>query len=737
MNSKDRKNKHTVTAAAIFSRMLYGALLALLCFVMAPEKTADAATTAVTEQVSGTTGQAIVTTSPCGKNATWYFDEASETLHIQGTGAIERSMDWISLNITNIEIASGITSITGSTFTGITTLTTATLPEGLLSIKNYAFSGCTNLHTINIPSTVTSMGNYCFNSCSNLKNIQLPKGLKSLGYSAFSYCSALKNINLPSSIDTIPSICFYRCRKLSKMTIPSHIRTIDNAAFAYSGLTSITIPKSVTRVDYSAFQHCNKLQRVRFYSDVVPSECFYGCTILNDVKFSTSTRRFGSYAFAHTGIENFTIPKNVNSIGYGCFAYCSDLRTLKLSKGMSSLPSYFIMDCKKLKSITIPSSIKTLQRRCFTQSCIRKLTIPASVTRISRYALDFSGQLRTVNFKASVKKIPDHCFSNCYKLRSVTISGKAEKIGEFAFSRCYGLKKFPVCPGVRSLDFKSFMESGLQEVKLSDSITTVDYWAFKGCEKLKTVTIGKNVRTLRRNAFSGCSKLTNFIVSPSNTHFATDNGALFDHARHTLIICPMGKKGTYTLPSSTQKIGVSAFNGCTRLTQIASASSYFSTENGVLYSRDKRTLIACPAGKTGSLTVPSHVRIIGTYAFANSSLKKIKLPASLEKIEYCAFQFCSNLRSITIPGTVKEISNAAFWKCTSLFSVYLKTGTKTIGRNAFYGCSHLHKFKVSPTVTNIHSTAFARTSYRLIFYCKKSSYAMTYAYKHGISYRII
>ena len=97
--------------------------------------------------------------------------------------------------------------------------------------------------------------------------------------------------------------------------------------------------------------------------------------------------------------------------------------------------------------------------------------------------------------------------------------------------------------------------------------------------------------------------------------------------------------------------------------------------DGVLFSKDGKTLLAYPNGRTDEhYDVPAGVEHIVRNAFGTNYLKTISLPIGLKTIADAAFAGCGRLQSIAVPLTVTEIGKDAFWCCVSLELVSLPDG---------------------------------------------------------------
>ena len=188
----------------------------------------------------------------------------------------------------------------------------------------------------------------------------------------------------------------------------------------------------------------------------------------------------------------------------------------------------------------------------------------------------------------------------------------------------------------------------------SGKVTAIDDEAFYNCVGITSLTVPEGVKTIGKKAFYNCSSMTDI-----------------------------------SLPASVRSIGELSFEGCVKLQNIsvASGSSNYASEGGVLLSGDKTQLLRYPSGKTAtSYTVPSSVTAIGANAFAHcTSLVKITLPTGLKQIGDSAFYGDSGITSITIPSLVGSIGSGAFRSTTGMKTLTLEAKAPKIGANAFTG----------------------------------------------------
>ncbi|MGP8199004.1 MAG: leucine-rich repeat domain-containing protein [Limisphaerales bacterium] len=127
----------------------------------------------------------------------------------------------------------------------------------------------------------------------------------------------------------------------------------------------------------------------------------------------------------------------------------------------------------------------------------------------------------------------------------------------------------------------------------------------------------------------------------------------------------------------------------------------------MLFDQSQATLIRCPGGLGGSYTIPASVTSIAQDAFEHcGGLTSVTIPASVTNIGDWAFFICGSLTSVTIPASVTSIGDWAFYNCGSLTSVTILYGVTSIGAGAFDLCTSLYSVAIPESVTNIGSSVF-------------------------------
>lgn len=277
-----------------------------------------------------------------------------------------------------------------------------------------------------------------------------------------------------------------------------------------------------------------------------------------------------------------------------------------------------------------------------------------TVTGIRNDAFDESPHLTAVTVPDTVTTIGYRAFENCASLASVTIPNSVTNIdygvNHGVFQRCPSLTNITVAAGNpkyassggvlfnQNLTTLLACPNGLPGAyTIPDGVATIVDEAFRFCSALTSVTIPTSVAMIGTDAFEGCTALTNFTVAADNPAYASSGGVLFNHGLTTLLTCPVGFSGAYTIPSGVITIADYAFYNRTALTAV---------------------------------TLPDTVTTIGEQAFGDcTALTSVTIPNGVTTISFGVFNGCTALPSTIIPGSVRSLEPYTFGNCTSLASV--------------------------------------------------------------------
>ena len=224
----------------------------------------------------------------------------------------------------------------------------------------------------------------------------------------------------------------------------------------------------------------------------------------------------------------------------------------------------------RVKSVVIADGVTSIGEYAFFYcESLTSVTIPDSVTSIGKYAFFCCTSLASVTIPDSVTSIGRFAFSNCTSLTSVTIPDSVTIIGEYAFYYCKSLTSMTIPDSVTSISSSTFAScTSLTSVTIPNSVTSIGEYAFYDCKSLTSVTIPGSVTSIGLYAFASCTSLTGIWVAEGNSHYANDaSGVLFNKDKTTLVQCP-GAFAAYTIPDSVTSIGDNTFDHCTSLTSV-------------------------------------------------------------------------------------------------------------------------------------------------------------------------
>jgi hypothetical protein len=275
--------------------------------------------------------------------------------------------------------------------------------------------------------------------------------------------------------------------------------------------------------------------------------------------------------------------------------------------------------------------------------------------RLKANKLTISGAGKMMNGES----ISDYPWIYNGKIAAIVIGDSVTSIGDMAFVGIDSLRTVVVGNGVTHIGTSAFSRcNSLTSITLGNSVAVIGDMAFEYSVKLRTVNIPDNVRSIGDDAFDDCKNLATIDVAPGNANYSSEDGILFNKDKTVLIRYPEGKQGeSYVIPESVTSVGRGAFSCCRKLISVA---------------------------------IPDGVKSIGYMAFFGcESLTSIAIPSGVDSIAAGLFSLCSALASVSIPASVTIIGGGAFDECAALKSVVIPAKVKTIGPKAFWECKKL------------------------------------------------
>jgi len=303
--------------------------------------------------------------------------------------------------------------------------------------------------------------------------------------------------------------------------------------------------------------------------------------------------------------------------------------------------------------------------------------------------------------------------------RAVTITPKNGKITGSITVKYNGITTAPSAVGTYTVTFDVATSENFNAVNnLSAGILTIIYTTFNSIDGLNTYLQGKpdNTAATPYTVALNVSDLGGISNTNGSVGYMLDQNPTkyvnLDLSGSTITSIEWSAFGfnnkcsnltSITIPNGVTSIGSGALSGCKGLTTINvdSGNVNYISDQGVLYDKNKTTLVVYPAGKKdSSFIIPNSVTSIGSSAFYYSSLTEITIPDSVTSIGGYAFYWCTSLTSVNIPNSVTSIGGLAFYWCTSLTSVTMPKGVTSIKGGAFYNCWSLTTVTFEGTINS-------------------------------------
>ena len=686
-----------------------------------------------------------VASGKCGENLTWSIDVEGGTLTISGTGAMWDYTDIVENGMIH-------TTAPWYAYSPVKLI----LEEGISHIGDYAFEGCSSITgSLTLPESLTSIGHYAFRCGGFTGGLTLPEGLKSIGVGAF---------------------------------------------MGWSSLTSVTIPRSVTSIDSSAFSFCENME------NIFVAEGNTGYTSVNGVLFNKNITTLVTYPTGKKG-TTYQIPEGVTEISVYSFGGCNNLTGVTIPEGVTVIGGVAFLNCSNLTSVTIPESVTEIGMGAF-NSCLSltSITIPKGVTYIDEFTFNECHSLTSVVIPRSVTRIGSSAFSGCDGLKDVYYAGSqsqwngleisdgndsllsadihfdpsgstgsgtfgdnltwsVDAEGTLTISGTGAIPDFEYVMGETpnsiyggaNTPWRSYL---IRKVVVNEGITSVGSIALAYLEKMESISLPASLRELGSHALANNFGLKQ-IVLPENLE-TLDEMALFQCSGLSSLHIPAGVKS----------IGESAIDGC-RLDSITvdEANTAFCAEDGVLYTKDKKELLAITSNRT-ELTIPDSVTRVGSALFFDGQNivsvtigaqcdwgMNLSLCNSLEQItvvdsnpylcakdnvlfskdgtELIVYHSARPGTSYTVPAGTKKIGAQAFGDCQNLTSIVLPDGLTEIDFSGI-GCAYLAEITIPASVTTIsqESVGFHNGTklQNLVIRGAAGSAAESYAKENGFTF---
>ena len=618
-------------------------------------------------------------------------------------------------NVNAVVLPSTLKTINTNAFSN-SQITTINIPAGTDNIMDGAFAQIENLTAITVDagnSKYTAEDGVLYETKSGNKYLKaypvakagttftVPSGVYGVSTNGFQLAKNLTTINLPASIQDLPASAeangFTSAKKLTAIKVDpanTNFKDEDGVVLTQDGKTLVaypfarrgvpdpnyngplatmhagevyTIPNSVETIAKGAFAQVQHITAVKLNNvKKISAGAFYSVRNLRNVELGASVETIedgaitGSPDFTRFAVDsnnpNYTADaegiiytKNKEELVLYPSGRAGEYSTLPTTKKIRRRAFYY---AQKVTKVNFNSALENIDNDAFqVTTALNEITFaaPSNLTRIGTWVFYMSG-LTKLELPASLKEIGSTAFSKNNNLKTVTVAANSqlESIGTYAFSD--------------NSNLESFTFEG------STALKTIRGNAFSNDTKLASFDVPANVETINRAAFDGTSSMKH-VTFQAPAKIKTIGEAAFQNANALENI---------DLPEGLLEIKKDAFNKCTSLTEIGIPSTVttidptgfqqaeklerfdvnknntvYSSVDGFLLSKDKKTLVSFPPAKAGTYytLLPPTIETIGAQAFyAINKLENITIPEKVNRIERFAFDNLVNLKTIAFLG---------------------------------------------------------------------------------------
>lgn len=691
--------------------------------------------------------------------------------------------------LTEVEnFPSGITEIPASSFMSDKVLAKVTYatPEKMTGIGASAFSGCEVLVSDALYSPITenmvTIGASAFTGCKGeqFTAVTIPAGVTKLEQNTFANCSSLTTVMFTNteSVTEIAAKCFANDGALTKCEFPAKLEVLGDSAFGATALTHVRIPVTL-REAKQPFSECQQIGQIEWEEGLtkVIDNLFQNMKSSLKVDFQNQITEIGNHAFDSSSITGITGTNNLIKIGEYAFNSCTGI------SGKVELPAVTEIHAYAFSKIFATDFVISEDITLIDTGAFMNCTNLKAINKNDGVADVDLGNM------TKLAEIGKQAFAGCSSIVSLRLSGTITKINDSAFSKLTTLAnvKFNDNGEAGTTELGSSVFSGctnLVEVSTAKNVGIIGSSAFSGCIKLMRLNLAEGLQIIKKDAFAGCTRLEGALPEGVNEKYSSASGAKVMLPNEKAVLEIPGTvtaiedsafancySADETLQADGEKepsdykigikavpvagnpagttIGASAFAGCQNLTKLTLGEGVTGLGDSALKDTRLEEITIPSTFETGTaknspftsgenstlkkVTFADGIQVIPQYFLNNiTTLTKIEIPASVQKIGDHAFADCSNLETVIfkdeaasklttidtsafegcslmtlseLPQSVTTINASAFKNCESVSFTQLPEGLSTIGNSAFENCTDIQISEL-PAITTLGTAAF-------------------------------
>ena len=359
----------------------------------------------------------------------------------------------------------------------------------------------------------------------------ISKGITEIGKASFNGASKITGVEIPNSAILISDYAFQKCEGLTTITIPGSVKKIGN----WWG-----------NVNGQIFNGCSNLKEVILEEGIeeISGRAFDSCSKVKEWKLPKSLKRIGPRAFQSTGMEEFNIPENVESIA-STFISSSNLSRINVDSNNKYFTSVdgilFDKDSTRLikypenrdgNSYEVPNTVNTIDTNAFI-SCknLQTIVIADSVEKIGDSAF-YGSKLKTINLGGGITNINNKPFYGALNLTNINVITENDKYesengvlfnkGKTILIKCppaiINGEVYEIPNTVVEIGPQSFYRSQIKNVIIPSSVKKIGSESFFQCYNLEELNLSEGLERIEWRALQQCNKIKTIVVPSSVTY---------------------------------------------------------------------------------------------------------------------------------------------------------------------------------------------------------------------------
>ncbi len=334
-------------------------------------------------------------------------------------------------------------------------------------------------------------------------------------------------------------------------------------------------------------------------------------------------------------------------------------KSFHIPEGVEYIGMRDVAGVETLEELFIPKSLKRIEKSTFEGCAKLQITVDpgnpwfcsedgALYNKAKTILYRGPGRCQRFVVPESVRVLHDDALSELPDLKYLTLPKKLKEIRDCALTNFAG-----------------------EQLILPDTLESIGEYAL-AWTKVKHLYLPKSVHKICLSAFLSSSAVT-INVDPENPHFSSENGALYNKEKTTLLFA-VTRKGTFRVPATVKEIAPKAFTSA------------------------KHTI--------ATVHLPEGLERVGEFAFHYCGIKVANFPSTLREVGSEAFAGIRGPRKLVVPKAMTSIPEGAFDTCNILNAIKFHSDVTHIGKRAFRGCWMLKELHLSKGLLEIDDDAF-------------------------------